>query len=84
LEHPTIDVNSRDSFNRAPLHIASYKDEKCEIVKLLLQHPSTHVNAHTHSGMTPFHVAARFACPKVVQLLLNDTRVKVDAKTIDG
>jgi ankyrin repeat protein len=34
--------------------------------------------------MTPLHVAARFACPKVVELLIKNTRVKVDATTDVG
>jgi ankyrin repeat protein len=34
--------------------------------------------------MTPLHVAARFACPKVVELLIKDPRVNVDAKTDVG
>jgi serine/threonine-protein phosphatase 6 regulatory ankyrin repeat subunit B len=29
-------------------------------------------------------MAARFTCPKVVELLLNDRRVVIDAKTVDG
>jgi ankyrin repeat protein len=47
----------------------------------LLQDPNILVNAY---GMTPLHVAARFACPKVVELLIKDPRVKVDTKTEVG
>ncbi|CAK9860712.1 unnamed protein product [Sphagnum jensenii] len=81
LEHPTIDVNSRDFIRRAPLHKASTKDERWEFVKLLLHHPEILVNATAWYEITPLHVAARFACPKVVDLLIKDPRVKVDAKT---
>jgi ankyrin repeat protein len=42
------------------------------------------VNASAPHGTTPLHVAARFACPKVVELLINDPRVKVDANTDVG
>jgi len=69
---------------RTPLHIASTKDETCEIVKLLLQHPNVWANATAYYWMTPLHVAARFACPKVVELLINDRRVEVDATTRVG
>jgi len=85
LDHPQIHVNSKHWFRGAPLHIASTKDETCEIVKLLLQHPKILVNATaSRYEITPLHVAARFACPKVVELLVNDPRVKVDAKTEGG
>jgi len=51
----------------------------------LLQHPKILVNATaSRYEITPLHVAARFACPKVVELLVNDPRVKVDAKTEGG
>jgi ankyrin repeat protein len=39
------------------------------------------VNATADYGMTPLHVAARFACPKVAELLLNHRGVNVDAQT---
>ncbi|CAK9258269.1 unnamed protein product [Sphagnum jensenii] len=81
LEHPTINVNSRDLNWRRPLHIASTKDERWEFVKLLLHHPEILVNATADYEITPLHVAARFACPKVVDLLIKDPRVKIDAKT---
>jgi len=84
LEHPKINVNFTSEFGRTPLHIASTKDETCEIVKLLLQHPKIHVNATAWHDITPLHVAARFACPKVVELLIKDPGVKVDAKTKFG
>jgi len=43
------------------------------------------VNATTRlHQFTPLHLAARFTCPKVVELLLNDRRVVIDAKTVDG
>jgi serine/threonine-protein phosphatase 6 regulatory ankyrin repeat subunit B len=42
------------------------------------------VNATALRRLTPLHIAARFPCPKVVELLLNDPRVVIDAKTIDG
>jgi ankyrin repeat protein len=42
------------------------------------------VNATACYGITPLHVAARFACPKVVELLIKNTRVKVDATTDVG
>jgi ankyrin repeat protein len=81
LEHSKIDVNSRDALWRAPLHIASTKDETCEIIKLLLQQPNILVNDTAFHEITPLHVAARFACPKVVELLIKDPSVNVDANT---
>ncbi|CAK9258268.1 unnamed protein product, partial [Sphagnum jensenii] len=48
---------------------------------MLLQHPNVRVNDTAWYKITPLHVAARFACPKVVELLINDPRVKVDATT---
>ncbi len=84
MEHPTIDVNASDSSGRTPLHMASTRDEWWEFVKLLLQHPKIVVSATACWGMTPFHAAARSACPKVVELLIKDRRVKVDAQTRVG
>ncbi len=79
-----IDVNSRDLFERTPLHVASCDDARLELVKLLLQNSNTKVNATASFYMTPLHMAARFACPKVVELLLEDARLRIDAKTVDG
>jgi ankyrin repeat protein len=57
-----------------------------ELVKLLLQNSNTTVDAFTTAmfDMTPLHMAARFACPKVLELLLEDERLRIDAKTFDG
>ncbi|CAM6038729.1 unnamed protein product [Sphagnum compactum] len=84
LTYPGIDVNSRDVWGRTPLHVASCKDARLELVKLLLQNSNTEVNATADFHMTPLHMAARFACPKVVELLLEDARLRIDAKTVDG
>ncbi len=84
LTYPGIDVNSRDVFERTPLHVASCTDARLELVKLLLQKSNTEVNATARFDMTPLQMAARFACPKVVELLLEDARLRLDAKTVDG
>jgi hypothetical protein len=84
LIYPGIDVNSRDFFKWRPLHVASCKDARLELVKLLLQNSNTEVNATASLEMTPLHMAARFACPKVVEHILEDARLRIDAKTVDG
>ncbi|CAM6010036.1 unnamed protein product [Sphagnum balticum] len=84
LDHPRIDVNSRDQIGRTPLHVASCKDKRFECVRLLLQRSDISVNSPANFGFTPLHAAARFACPKVLELLLADSRVIIDAKTVDG
>ncbi|CAK9264898.1 unnamed protein product [Sphagnum jensenii] len=84
LTYPGIDVNSRDFLRRTPLHVASCKDARLELAKSLLQNSDTEVNATARFQMTPLHMAARFACPKVVELLLEDARLRIDAKTVDG
>jgi len=55
-----------------------------ELVKLLLQNSNTKVIATADFDMTPLHMAARFACPKVVELLLENEGLRIDAKTVDG
>ncbi|CAM6032400.1 unnamed protein product [Sphagnum compactum] len=84
LDHPLIDVNSRDEQGRTPLHVASWKDKRFECVRLLLDRSNIDVNIAAKFGFTPLHAAARFACPKVLELLLADSRVTIDAKTVDG
>jgi hypothetical protein len=42
------------------------------------------VNRAANFGFTPLHTAARFACPEVLELLLADSRVIIDAETVDG
>jgi ankyrin repeat protein len=84
LDHPRIDVNSRDIFGRTPLHVASWKDKRFECVRLLLDRSDIAVNSAARFGFTALHAAARFACPKVLELLLADSRVTIDAKTVDG
>ncbi|CAK9232363.1 unnamed protein product [Sphagnum troendelagicum] len=84
LDHPRIDVNSRDEQGRTPLHVAFWKDKRFECVRLLLDRSDIAVNSAARFGFTPLHAAARFACPKVLELLLADSRVIIDAKTVDG
>ncbi|CAK9276674.1 unnamed protein product [Sphagnum jensenii] len=84
LDHPRIDVNALDQFGRTPLHVASWKNKRFERVRLLLARPDIKVNIASRFGFTPLHAAARFACPKVLELLLADSRVIIDAKTEDG
>ncbi len=84
LDHPRIDVNSRDIFGRTPLHVASWKDKRFKCVRLLLGRSDIAVNSAARFGFTALHAAARFACPKVLELLLADSRVTIDAKTVDG
>ncbi|CAK9276673.1 unnamed protein product [Sphagnum jensenii] len=84
LDHPRIDVNSPDQIGRTPLHAASCKDNRFECVRLLLQRSDIVVNSPANFGFTPLHAAARFACPNVLELLLADPRVIIDARTVDG
>ncbi|CAN5962271.1 unnamed protein product [Sphagnum jensenii] len=84
LTYPGFEVNYRDFWERTPLHLASCKDARLELVKLLLQKSNTEVNATADYDMTPLHMAARFACPKVVELLLENEGLRIDAKTVDG
>jgi hypothetical protein len=84
LDHPRIDVNSHDEQGRTPLHVVSWKDKRFECVRLLLDRPDIAVNSAARFGFTPLHAAARFNCPKVLELLLADSRVIIDAKTVDG
>jgi ankyrin repeat protein len=84
LTYPGIGVNSCDFVKRTPMHVASCKDARLELVKLLLQNSNTKVNATADFDMTPLHMVARFACPKVVEPLLEDARLRIDAKTVDG
>ncbi|CAK9232361.1 unnamed protein product [Sphagnum troendelagicum] len=84
LDHPRIDVNSPDQIGRTPLHAASCKDNRLECVRLLLQRSDIVVNSPANFGFTPLHAAARFACPNVLELLLADPRVIIDARTVDG
>jgi ankyrin repeat protein len=51
---------------------------------LLLDRSDIEVNTAAKFDFTPLHAAARFACPKVLELLLADSRVIIDAKTVDG
>ncbi|KAH8913140.1 hypothetical protein BDL97_07G113300 [Sphagnum fallax] len=84
LDHPSIDVNSLDVDGRTPLHAVSWKNKRFECVRLLLQRSDILVNTHAKFGFTQLHAAARFACPKVLELLLAHSRVTIDAKTVDG
>ncbi|CAM6058750.1 unnamed protein product [Sphagnum tenellum] len=84
LDHPRIDVNAFDKYGRTPLHVASWKDKRSECVRLFLHTPDIAVNIAAKFGFTPLHAAARFACPNVLELLLADSRVIIDAKTEDG
>jgi len=84
LDHPRIDVNSRDEQGRTPLHVASWKNKRFECVRLLLDRLDIEVYTAAKFDFTPLHAAARFACPKVLELLLADSRVIIDARTVDG
>ncbi|CAK9275555.1 unnamed protein product [Sphagnum jensenii] len=84
LDHPSIDVNSRDELERTPLHAVSWRNKRFECVRLLLDRSDIDVNPASRFAFTPLHAAARFACPQVLELLLADSRVRIDAKTVDG
>lgn len=83
LEHPEIDVNVRDELGRTPLHLAVTRYE-AEFAKFLLARDDLDVNACAHFDLTPLHLAARLGCTQVLGPMLDDPRVKLDVRTVDG
>ncbi len=95
-----IDVNAHDKYWRTPLHVAvtsrcsegenennnENENSHRRLVELLLARQEVDVNATALYGLTPLHLTARLACSTtgVMQLLLADPRVRLDAVTDDG
>lgn len=77
LEHPYIDVNKVNGFDKTSLHIACDK-QYLEIIVLLLSHPSIDVNAQDCNKSTPFNNACISNHIDVVKILLEDSRVDVN------
>jgi ankyrin repeat protein len=61
------DVNRRDLFNRAPLHIAMYWDH-VEMIRFLLKY-GARLDVVDDAKMTVLHYAARYSSLATLQLL---------------
>ncbi|CAM6040552.1 unnamed protein product [Sphagnum compactum] len=89
LNRSNVDVNEEKRAD-SPLHKAIQHNQDTGVVKVQsFPFNDSCITKElkefwTYIGMTPLHVAARFACPKVVELLIKDPSVNVDASTNVG
>jgi len=63
-----IDVLSRDSLGRSPLHVAVFCNA-IEVTKVLLENGSR-LSSKTADGRSALHIAAQYGNAKIVQLLI--------------
>lgn len=80
LRHNTVDINTRCRANQTPLILASGSGY-VEVVRELLKHDDVDVNAPCRSG-TALTTAARCGHAEVVIELLNDKRMKMNARDL--
>ena len=79
-------VNSRDSNNSTPLHLACYsnvRSGKLQIVKELVE-AGAEVNALDNCGYSPLHYAASYKCLDVITFLVGVEGVDVQGQSYGG
>jgi hypothetical protein len=76
LQHHAVDVNAKDEYGDLPLVLA-LKDRA--LFQKLLAHPDTQINAQDGHGKTALIEAASRGDPTLVELLLKDHRLDIDA-----
>lgn len=89
FEQDDIDVNKTDINEKTPLITAcgAYSNvvsELHDIIKMLLMHADTNVNAAMRDGCTALHVACQSRDEKIAHLLLKHKRIDVDKADNDG
>jgi len=75
-----INFKRDEDRDRTPLHVAVLGTH-VKIIKLLLQHGAD-ATARDVGGATPLHDACRLCCPEVVELLLEQPGVDVNAREV--
>jgi ankyrin repeat protein len=80
LRHNTVDINTRDRDKKTPLILASETGD-VEFVRELLKHDMVDVNATCPSGRA-LTVAVKRGHAEVVSDLLNDKRMKMNARNL--
>ena len=84
LEHPAIEVNSKDSKGLTALHFAVIS-KNIEAVRLLLDHQQVDVNCQDEkNGSTPLHIAAFDNNVAAIKMLLTKPGIDINIKDIDG
>lgn len=72
IEHPTVDVNSRNTWKSTPLSLASAKGHYASILALV-KHPEIEINARAeYYGRTALIEAAKNGHLDVVKLLVEN------------
>ncbi|KJH47990.1 ankyrin repeat protein [Dictyocaulus viviparus] len=82
LSLPEVNVNHRNENHQTALHYASSKNRK-EITHLLLE-AGAEVNAADRYGATPLHRAASQGHDGIVNMLLSQPKIHIDAKDSEG
>ncbi|KAF7954056.1 uncharacterized protein EAE97_001454 [Botrytis byssoidea] len=79
VEAPEVDINAKDSEERAPLYIAT-EGGYLNVVNILLAQTGVEVNASGKNDKTPLHIACEMGHLKIVDKLLGKNGVNVEAK----
>ncbi len=77
------DVNVMDGSKLTPLYWAIENPHR-PVVEHLLSHPDIDVNCQTDGQSTPLHIACRYGNLHLIELLLANSKCKVDIRDIDG
>lgn len=78
LEQPDVDLTLRDSHGRTPLHLAASWGRN--VARLLLERDGSIVNMKDDLNNSPLHEAVLSDEPDVVQLLIENREVDLNAK----
>ena len=79
LDHPLLNINSRNSLGGTPLHSACFTGQ-AEVVRTLLKDDETDVNALDAKTQTPLVIAVVYGYTEVVRVMVLSGRSFVPCK----
>lgn len=80
LQHPSISI--QDNMKMVSTDPASYKSRA--MLEFLMEHPGFSIDYRDDLGMTSLMLALRHGTNEVIELVLSNTKVSVNAKDISG
>ena len=79
VNHPDVDMSLSEQYSNAPLHMATrHAGADVEVVRLILSHPDTDINAENNSGTTALYGAIETGYKEAVDELFKHPQLNVN------